>query len=100
MKPLFRCEYCDQIGTEEELLEHEATCIHNYSKKSCFTCKYVDKSKASTNNFSCNLDKAIPEGQYIANCDSYVWDEKDHTTRQFGRFGLFNNIFGKPFGGF
>ena len=38
MKPLFRCEYCNKIGTEEELVKHENECINNYTKRSCNSC--------------------------------------------------------------
>ena len=40
MKPVFKCEYCRFMGTEEEVKAHEDTCINNYDKKSCFTCQH------------------------------------------------------------
>ena len=42
MKPLFRCEYCDKIGVEEEIIQHEQTCINNYTKRSCYTCLHAE----------------------------------------------------------
>ena len=30
MKQLFRCEYCDKIGTEEQIVEHEKECRNIY----------------------------------------------------------------------
>ena len=40
MKPVFKCEYCTFMGTEEEVKTHEDTCANNYDKKSCFTCQH------------------------------------------------------------
>ena len=40
MKPVFKCDYCDKMGTEEEIREHEEKCTENYDKKSCYTCKH------------------------------------------------------------
>ena len=37
MKAIYRCEYCDVTGTEEEIREHEEGCFKNYNKKSCLT---------------------------------------------------------------
>ena len=89
MKQLFRCEYCDEIGTEEEIREHEEGCLWNYDKRSCYTCKHVENLFTK---FSCKLDTSkIPEGKYIEQCVNYEWDEKDYTSK---------NIFkGSPFGG-
>lgn len=92
MKPLFRCEYCDKIGTEEELIKHENECIYNHNKKSCFTCEHADNKIIK---FACKLGKEIPEGKLFEFCPDYVWDKKDYVTRYTGPF---NNIFGGLFG--
>lgn len=66
MKPIYRCEYCDVTGTEEEILEHEEECVQNYNKKSCLTCKYC-----STDGFrqvKCKNGKEIPEGKIVERC--------------------------------
>ena len=91
MKPLFRCEYCDKIGTKEELIKHENECINNYTKRSCTTCKYAENK---ITKFICKLDKEIPEGKFFEYCGSYKWDEKDHTSRNPVTF---NNLFGGLF---
>ena len=33
MKPIYRCEYCDFTGIEEDVLKHEETCNKNYNLK-------------------------------------------------------------------
>lgn len=90
MKQLFRCDYCDQTGTAEEIEKHEVQCIHNYTKRSCLTCKH--KENKSWKSYACALNKEIPEGKYFEQCSQYEWDEKDTTKRSI------NNIFGM-FGG-
>ena len=74
MKQLFRCEYCDKIGTAEEIAEHEKTCTWNYTKKSCFTCKHAEICLMSV---KCKAGKELPKDKYIEYCDIYEWDEKD-----------------------
>ena len=90
MKQLFRCDYCDQIGTAEEIEQHEAECIYNYKKRSCMTCKYAENKVLS---FKCKLGKEIPKGKYIKQCSQYEWDEKDGTKTSI------EDIFGGLFGG-
>lgn len=72
MKPVFMCEYCSKMGTEEKIREHEASCSQNYNKKSCPTCKH---GKIRINNiaagFECSLGKEIPRGHMIEFCPSY-----------------------------
>ena len=92
MKPLFRCEYCDKIGTEEDILEHEQICLFNHIIKSCSTCKHAENKIIK---FNCKAGKEIPEGQKFVNCDKYEWDEVDHT---HANPTAFNNLFGGIFG--
>lgn len=91
MKQLYRCEYCDFTGVEDEVLEHEETCYHNHTKKSCPTCKYKETKGL---NFNCTNGKDIPEGQMYVGCDKYEWDEKSHIHRISSPF---NNLFGGIF---
>lgn len=91
MKALYRCEYCDEMGTEEEILKHEGECIHNRTKHSCLTCKHAE-NKITT--VVCHNGQDVPEGKMIEGCKFYEWDEKDHTTRYANPFGkLFGGIF-------
>lgn len=92
MKPIFRCEYCDKLGTEEEIIKHEEDCIHNYSKKSCHTCEYAKRDGLS---YKCANGIDILEGHLFINCSSYQWDKKDHTSRN--PWAL-NSLFGGAFG--
>ena len=31
MKAIYRCDFCDQTGTAEEIMQHEESCIYNYN---------------------------------------------------------------------
>ena len=92
MKAIFRCEYCDQMGTAEEIEKHEGECIHNRTKRSCLTCKH--KVVASMPKCECALNVDIPDGKYFEQCKKYEWDEYDYAARSY------NSMFGNLFGGF
>ena len=92
MKPIYRCEYCDKMGTEEDILEHEETCTYNYNKKSCPTCKHAENRLLK---YTCKIGKEIPEGQMYVGCGKYEWDEIDHAHTNPVTF---NNLFGGIFG--
>ena len=92
MKQIFRCEYCDFTGVEEEVLNHEETCLHNYKRKSCSTCEFKEIKGL---NYKCTNGKDIPEGQMYTGCDKYERDEKSHLYRLNAPF---NNLFGGIFG--
>lgn len=40
MKIIYRCDYCNTIGTEDEIQAHEASCLHNPDNRCCLSCKY------------------------------------------------------------
>ena len=90
MKQLFRCDYCDFTGTAEEVSKHEETCIYNYDKKSCWTCKHACKHQLV--NFKCNAGQEIPEGKYIQHCTQYENDGNDYT-KSFAAKSLFGGLF-------
>lgn len=92
MKTIFRCEYCDKLGTEDEIILHEETCIFNYTKRSCNTCKYAETP--GFRYYKCIKGNDIPEGHLFSNCANYEWDEKPHTTRNPV---MANNLFGGVF---
>lgn len=84
MKQLFRCEYCTEVGTEEEIRAHEEGCLWNYTKKSCWTCKHAEKVLSK---IRCTADKEISDGTYIEQCSSYEYDGKDHARSLKSPFG-------------
>jgi hypothetical protein len=84
MKQLFRCEYCDETGVEEEILEHEKTCLWNHTKRSCWTCKHAEKLAM---NITCNGGVDLEKGKYMEGCSKYEWDERDHTKKVPNIFG-------------
>lgn len=92
MKQIFRCEYCDKLGTEEELITHEDECIYNYTKKSCFTCKYR-KAGIKSYEFTCMRRSELPKGCFASYCPDYMWDEK---VRSVPFNDLFGGLFGRP----
>jgi len=81
MKPLYRCDYCSEIGTEEEIKKHEATCTKNYNLKSCWTCKHYGgiKSWKDINSLqvSCKLGVEISVNTVPQNCPSYERYKED-----------------------
>ncbi len=90
MKPVYRCEYCDHMGTEDEVQEHEIKCYRNYDRKSCWTCKHRDQNNYM--KFKCMLGTEIADGCLIEFCRKYERDEE--------RFaGPYSNIFRGLFGG-
>ena len=93
MKQIFRCEYCDKLGTAEEISKHEEECIHNYDKRSCLTCKH--KELQGLHQVICGVGKEIARDCIIEYCPCYEWDEKYHTTRNpIATNSLFGGIFG------
>lgn len=74
MKPVFKCDYCNFMGTEEEVREHEPKCIYNYDRKSCYTCKHrngLTKTKDNEITYKCMLDKDIPFKSVYEFCPEY-----------------------------
>ena len=66
MKLIYRCEYCDFTGIEEDVLKHEETCNKNYNLKSCLTCKHC--STDGIKKMECKQGKEIPEGKMFERC--------------------------------
>ena len=93
MKQLFRCEYCDKIGTAEQIAAHEKECMYNHHKRSCWTCKHAEMCLLTV---KCKVDVEIPKDKYIENCTNYEWDEKDHSDINATAKSLFG---GTGFGG-
>ncbi len=40
MKPIYRCDFCGILDTEDKMREHEAVCNYNPLNKTCYTCKH------------------------------------------------------------
>ena len=91
MKPVFRCDYCNFIGTEEEVKKHEVECTGNYDRKSCFTCKH--KSFKNMNQYKCDCGKEIPENKIFEFCPKY--DRKELSKNDpYSYAEVFGSIFG------
>lgn len=58
MKPVFKCEYCNFIGTKEAVEEHEKVCIDNPEVKCCQNCRYAYEDAYS---ISSGFDKLTPK---------------------------------------
>lgn len=95
MKPVYKCDYCSFMGTEEEVREHEPKCTENYDMKSCYTCK--NRGRLSMVDFKikyeCEVGRDIPAGCIIKHCDLY--EQKEKSKSIFGEFA--NNLFGTGF---
>ena len=90
MKPVFKCDYCSQMGTEEEIREHEPQCMDNYDRKSCYTCvhkKLINKNKEWC--YECKAGKEIPTGKFFEFCPLYERKEKSGDILD----DLFNDLF-------
>lgn len=87
MKPIYRCEYCDVTGTEEEVQKHEEECIKNYNKKSCYTCKHCNTD--GLKKVECKKGKEIPEGKYFERCPMHEVGEPEIT----GIMSMFTDLF-------
>ena len=74
MKPAFKCDYCDFIGTEQEVIKHEVECSENYNRRSCYTCKHRGYTSL---NFSCGCGIDIPEGKILEFCHKYEREEEN-----------------------
>ncbi len=90
MKSVFKCEYCTFIGTEEEVKAHEDTCISNYDKKSCYTCKH--REYLSLKQVKCKVGKEIPENMIFENCEKY--ERKEEPKLDTPLNSLFRSFFG------
>lgn len=86
MKPVFKCDYCSQMGTEEEIREHELQCTENYDRKSCYTCIHKrTKTKDYKWYYECEAGMEIPVGKIFEFCPSYERNEESITiTNLFG----------------
>lgn len=92
MKPVFKCDYCSKMGTEEEIREHEPECTDNYDRKNCHTCAHKRlTTKDKQWCYECKAGKEIPEGKIYEFCSSYERKEKGEN--------LWEDLFGSMFGG-
>ena len=90
MKPVFKCDYCSKMGTEEEIWEHEPKCFDNYDRKSCFTCIHKTmKTKDNQLHYECKAGVEIPEGKILEFCPQYERKENPGTVEN-----LFGDLFG------
>lgn len=92
MKPVFKCDYCKFMGTEEEVKEHELTCMDNYDRKSCYTCQHRGKLSMANNlvKYECGKEIDIPEGKIFEFCNTYERKEKSN--------GMFDDLIAGIFG--
>ena len=88
MKPLYKCDFCNMIGTEERIYAHEAICTDNPNRKSCQYCEHKKTSFNPKMIYTCDF-KDIPEGQQYINCDKF-------TLKKMHDFS-FDDIFGSFF---
>ena len=89
MKPVFKCEYCDFMSTEDKVKKHEIECMDNYTRRSCFTCKHKGYQNAKQLKCACGIE--IPENKIWEFCSKYERREKEETL---------TNLFSGLFGGF
>lgn len=89
MKPVFKCDYCEFMGTEEEVRQHEPVCMDNYDRKSCYTCVYKELSfRDEKYSYKCKMNKEVPEGKIFEFCPQYERKVK---------VNMFSDLFGGLF---
>ena len=87
MKPVFKCDYCDFMGTEQDVKKHEVECPENFTRRSCYTCQHVGFKSLG---YVCGAGKEIPDGKIFEFCPKYVRKEKNDENDLFGLVsGLF-----------
>ena len=42
MKQIWKCDFCEAFGKEEEIAIHEEKCVFNPKNKACWSCKNWD----------------------------------------------------------
>lgn len=90
MKALYKCDFCDMTGTEEDIHNHEAYCENNPARMSCQYCEHkkIDFANGIVKiRYECKF-KDIPEGQQYVNCDKFTLNEMVNISTQnlFGSF--------------
>lgn len=90
MKAVYRCDFCGEMGTEQEIFVHEAQCPANPHRLNCSTCEY--SGYKSLKQFKCmfNESREVPPEKEFVNCP-------DHKVKE--HFDGMNNIFKSMFGG-
>jgi hypothetical protein len=81
MKPVFKCDYCDFMDTEEEVHKHEEECYKNYNKRNCMTCMYkkMYPSKETLGfDIECKSGIELPNGKMMERCKKYKREEKEY----------------------
>lgn len=71
MQQLYRCDYCDKIGSEEEIYYHEGICEKNANKKSCKYCEHM--KIAGSTSYKCTHPQpfTLPDGKMMVNCPKF-----------------------------
>ena len=93
MKPVYKCDYCNFIGTEDAVREHEARCYDNYDLRGCTTCTYkktCPSEKPLAWHFECDCGLEIPEGKMLVGCEKY--ERKEKTVYNDFLDGLFGGL--------
>lgn len=73
MKVVYRCDYCGHQGIEEEVREHEKTCIKNPNLRGCYTC--LHKKGLGFSEMECKNGVEIPKGKYMSQCAKWEKEE-------------------------
>lgn len=96
MKPVFKCDYCQFMGTEEEVSKHEPRCFNNYDRKSCYTCVHRGELNMVNGllNYKCKKCVPIPRGTILEFCEYYERAPKPDTPWLDATRGLFDKFQG------
>lgn len=77
MKQVWKCDFCSETGTKNEIKKHEQKCSFNPANKTCWTCRfcYVEGAPMSGDWNECKLEKeCVAFYNRETPCDS--WEQK------------------------
>ena len=97
MKPVFKCDYCNFMGTEEEVEKHEPKCMDNYDRKSCKTCVHRERTKYTDDGgyvYECDKSINVPVNCVYEFCSEYERKEKNVLLNNLFPYGLFGGFRG------
>ena len=94
MKPVFKCDYCQFMGTEEEVSKHEPRCFDNHDRRSCYTCVHRGELNMVNGllNYKCKKCVPIPRGTILEFCESYERAPKPDTPWFDATRGIFDKF--------
>jgi hypothetical protein len=76
MKPVYKCDYCSTLRTEDVMRIHEEECAYNPKNKACMSCKYAKLSSGILEMCNAGVKLQLERGfalkaMSVFNCGKY-----------------------------